>query len=192
MAFQSLFDNLQLNSESEDSNLDLDPDVDKYPYWNTNSSDYSNGPDEIEPFSSEDEDSEEESSQQAISKATLQVPIRPGETVESRARSVSPVLSASSKASSSSNTYISIGDRILALCFFEWGQFDLALEKSGYKNLKSIKTLREKATSRGWNNHSTPQPKHVDDAQRPGRPRISTFIEERIIECVCANSEQRQ
>ena len=34
MAFQSLFDNLQLNSESEDSNsedsnLDLDPDIDE-------------------------------------------------------------------------------------------------------------------------------------------------------------------
>ena len=110
-----LFQPCQQELNKLDNGFDYDLDFDKPTYQGADFSDLDSELDITEPSSSDD-DKAEAASQKAPPKATLQLPIRPGQTVKNRSRSVSPATSTTSKATSS--RHISVRDCILALSFY--------------------------------------------------------------------------
>ena len=148
-----LFQPCQQELNKLDNGFDYDLDFDKPTYQGADFSKLDSELDITEPSSS-DNDKAKATSQKTPPKVTLQLPIRHGQTVKNRSRSVSPATSTALKATLL--RYISVRDSILTLSFYSQGQFQLYLEKSRYKHLKSVRKFRDKAIKNGQDSKSTP------------------------------------
>jgi hypothetical protein len=85
----------------------------------------------------------------------------------------------------------SIGARIQALTLFEAQvPYEKITAQTGISR-SGLYKLRSKAISRGWNPLGILETWYIDDAPRPGRPKISTALSLFIIQIVTKNSTTR-